>query len=243
LKRAIDEKLVKREELFISTKVWITHRNDPESCLKLQLQALGLEYVDLYLDHAPVSITNDLQGNVIKVPQHEFWKKMEIIKKTGLAKSIGVCNYNVQSLCNLLSFCEIKPVVNQFECHPYLIQSGLVKFCRDMDVRIMAYNSLGKNFYVAKSHSDNNLSLIDDPVISDVAKKYNRSPGVILLNWAASQDFIIIPSTSNAERFKENLQSMTFTMSKEDIEKVSKLNYKSLELEKEKMESQIFIIK
>ena len=224
IKKAIDDKLVKREELFISTKIWVTHREDPISCLQSQLKVLGLDYVDLYLDHAPVFVAKDMTGKDIKVPMHVFWKNMEEAVKKGLTKSIGVCNYNVQSLLNLLSFCEIKPVVNQFELHPYLTQPGLVKFCKEHDIKIMAYNSLGKNFYVEKFHKDSNLNLIEDKVVIEVALKNKKTPGVILLSWAISQDFIVIPSTSNPERFKENLISMTFKLSEEDIEKLNKLN-------------------
>jgi diketogulonate reductase-like aldo/keto reductase len=224
IKKAIEDKLVTREELFISTKVWVTHRNDPEACLKSQLQVLGLDYVDVYLDHAPVAIAKDTAGNVIKVPLHVFWTNMEGLVKKGLAKSIGVCNYNVQSLLNLLSFCEIKPVVNQFELHPYLTQPGLVRFCKENNIAIMAYNTMGKNFYVEKFHKNSNLSLIDDKVVIEVAQKNSKTPGLILLNWAISHDFIVLPSTSNPERFKENLQCLTFKLSDEDLEKLDKLN-------------------
>jgi len=224
LKKALDEGIVKREELFISTKVWITHRHDPEASLRNQLKALQLDYVDLYLDHAPMSIAKDESGVERKTPLHVFWKNMEDLVKKGLAKSIGICNYNVQSMVHLLAFCEIAPVVNQFEEHPYFTQKGLVDFCKLSNIHVMAYNSMGKNFFVEKFHSDKNLSVIDDKVVVEVGKKYNKTPGVILLNWAVSQGFIVIPSTSNPERFKENLQCLSFTMVKEDIEKISALN-------------------
>ena len=219
INKALDDKLVKREDLFIITKVWATHKSDPEASLIAQLKDLNLDYVDLYLDHAPVAYDNDKF-----FPQHIFWKNMEGVVKKGLAKSIGVCSYNVQLLMNLLSFAEIKPVVNQFEFHPYLTQPGLVKFCKDNNVKIMAYNSLGKNFFVEKYHSESKLNLIEDKIIGEVGKKYNKTNGVILLNWAISQDIIVIPSTSSAERFKENLQCLSFKMSDEDIQKISKLN-------------------
>jgi len=222
--KAINDGLVKREELFIITKIWSTWKHDPEAGLRAQLKNLDLDYVDLYLDHAPVWISVNPEGVMRSTPLHIFWKNMENLVTLGLTKSIGVCNYNVQMLDCLLAVAEIKPVVNQFEEHPYLTQKGLVNYCKTHDVAIMAYNTMGKNFYVEKFHKDANLSLIDDKVVVDMATKLGKSPGLILINWAISSGFIVIPSTSNPERFKENMQALTFRMSPEDIETINKMN-------------------
>jgi len=225
ISKAISEGLVKREELFIATKVFPIHKEDPEASLDGQLKDLGLDYVDLYLDHAPFTmITNPFTGQEVKGPLHLFWPKMEALVKKGKAKSIGVCNYNVQSLMNLLSFAEIPPAINQFEEHPYLTQEGLVDYCKLKNIHVVAYNSLGKNFFVEAFHKSSGLSLIDDKKVVEMAKKYEVSPGVLLLNWAISRGFSIIPSTSNPDRFKENLQCLEFKMSDEDIKELCKMN-------------------
>lgn len=149
---------------------------------------------------------------------------METLVQKGLTKSIGICNYNVQLIMSLLSFAKIKPVVCQFELHPYLTQPGLVRFCKINQIQIMAYNTMGKNYNVEKFHKDSGLNLISDKTITDLANKYGKTPGVILLNWAVSLGYVVIPSTSNPERFKENLECLNFKMSNDDIEIVSKLN-------------------
>jgi len=224
LAKAIKDGLAKREELFVVTKVYVTWRHDPEASLKMQLANLGLDYVDLYLDHAPKAINLDEGGVERKSPLHVFWQNMEGLVKKGLTKSIGVCNYNVQSLMNLLAFAEILPVVNQFEFHPYFTQTGLVDYCHKTNVKVMAWNSLGKNFFVGLYHSDKKLNLIEEKVILEKAKKYSKSAGQILLNWSVHHDGIIIPGTSNPNRFKENMCALDFKMTKEDAEEIDKLN-------------------
>ena len=124
VKRALQEGKVKREDLIIVGKVWLQGRKDPEQPLKRTLECFGIEYIDLYLDHWPYGKDYRNQDKINdpfmpNISIYEFWPKMEGLVEKGLAKSIGVSNYNFQCLSNLLSFCKIKPVVNEVEFNPY----------------------------------------------------------------------------------------------------------------------------
>jgi D-xylose reductase len=224
ISRVIKEGIVKREDLFIVTKLWVNRKHEAESSIKEQLDSLGLDYVDLYLDHWPMSIYKDKNGEQRSVPSHKVWKQLEDLVNKGYTKSIGVCNYNVQSLMDLLSYAEIKPVINQFENHPYLNQRNLVKYCQANNIQVMAYNSICRGGYVYKYHSKVNLNLLEEELIKEIAEKYNTNPGLIALNWALSQELIVIPSTSNPRRMKENMKALEFQLADEDLEKIGKLN-------------------
>jgi len=224
LTRAINDGIVKREELFIVTKLWVNRKHEAEESIKEQLASLNLGYVDLYLDHWPMPIYKSKNGEQKAVPAHKVWRQMEDLVIKGYTRSIGVCNYNVQSLMDLLSYAKIKPVVNQFEFHPYLNQINLVKYCQANDIQVMAYNSICRGGYVSKYHSHVNLNLLEEEIIKEMAEKYKTNTGVIALNWSLSQGLIVIPSTSNPRRMKENLKALDFEMSAEDIENIAKLN-------------------
>ena len=222
--KAISDGIVKREELFIITKLSTYEKNDPEKGIKGSLERLKVSYVDLFLDHWPSSDKRK-NGQVFKAePMHKYWPKMEELVKKGYTKSIGVSNYNIQSLCNVLSLCTIMPSVLELEYHPYLYQKSIRDFCMRMNIRIIAYNSLCKGPYVQDFHHDKHLNLLEEDVIKGMGKKYGKTPGQIALNWSISQGVIVIPRTSSKDRMKENLESMEFSMSEEDIEKIGQLN-------------------
>ena len=227
INKALNEGIVKREDLYIITKLNPIEKDDPEKAIKESLEKLNLSYVDLYLDHWP-SGDKFKDGKLYKaVPVHYFWPIIESFVSKGYTKSIGVSNYNVQSLLNILSFCKIKPAVNEIEFHPYLYQKNLVEFCKAQGIQVIAYNSLirGNSVQTYKDKfKDYSLNLLEEDVIKEMAKKYNTTEGLIALNWSISQDLIVIPRTSNPNRMSENLKAKDFRMSKEDIEKISKLN-------------------
>ena len=224
INKAISEGIVKREDLFIITKIWYTHKHVPEEALKSQLKNLNLTYVDLYLDHFPFSI-NEVEGKVIKTPTHVLWKNMEDLVKKGLTKSIGVSNYNAQLILDILSYCEIKPVVNEVEFHPYFYQSDLLEFCKNQDIVVIAYCSMCKANYIDLLHNKSvNLDLLSEKVIIDLGLKYNKTPGQIALNWALAQGVSVIPMSSKVNRIAENIGSLDFTLSNEDIKEISCLN-------------------
>jgi D-xylose reductase len=225
IKRAIDEGIVKREDLFVTTKLANYEKKDPESAIKQSLKTLGLDYVDLYLEHWPKFYDYEENNNKINMmPMHKIWPLMEKLMEKGYTKYIGVSNYNVQSLLNLLSFCKIKPLVNEIEFHPYLYQKKLVEFCRRENIILFGYNPLVKGCYSADTADEQHRNLLGEKLIIDLSKKYNKTVGQIVLNWSVSREVIPIPMTSNPHRMIENLKSTDFTIDKEDLQKIDNLN-------------------
>ena len=224
LKKALDDGLCKREDLFIIGKIWIAHRNDPEKAIKDTLQKLNLTYLDLYLDHWPsgndYSKPDDIQK---QVSIYDFWPKMEALVEKGLTRSIGVSNYNVQSLLNLLSFCKIKPVANEVEFHPYFYQENLLKFCDEENIALIAYYPLAKgngSRIYTKEHNGA-MDSFKEECILNLVNKYKKTPGQIILNWEVAQGIITIPGTSNPKRMEENLGALDFKMSEEDVKSLN----------------------
>ena len=225
VKKAIKEGIIKREDLFITTKLSKYEMTNPESCIKKSLKNLDMDYIDLYLIHWPKFFDYDKKGNKINlVPLHKIWPIMESFVEKGYTKYIGVSNFNVQSLLNLLSFCKIKPLVNEIEFHPYLFQKQLVNFCRREDIILFGYNPLVKGCYCADTAEENMRNLLGEKTIIDLSKKYNKTVGQIVLNWSISREVIPIPMTSNLHRMKENLGSTEFIMDKNDLQKIDELN-------------------
>jgi len=225
IKRAINEGIVKREDLFVVTKCWLTEKENPEKALKSSLEKLNLDYVDLYLDHWPCSKCYIENQDFKFVSLKDMWPKMEKLVDDGLTKSIGVSNYNVQNLLNVLSFCRIRPVINEIEFHPYLYQKNLKKFCDIEDIKILAYYPLIKgpknNNKFEKIMTEKNLDLLNEEIVLNLAKKYNKTPGQIILNWHLNMGVIPIPGTSNPKRMKENLGAADFKLNEDDIKSLS----------------------
>ena len=228
IKKALDEGLCKREDLFVIGKLWIEHKNDPEKAIKDTLAKLKLDYLDMYLDHWP-SGNNYTKEGVIKHPSiYELWPKMEDLVNKGLTKSIGCSNYNVQSLLNLLSFCRIKPVANEVELHPYYYQEGLKDFCDKENIALIAYYPLAKGNgaknYVKEHNGE--MDIFKEKIILDLVDKYKKTPGQIILNWEVMQGIVTIPGTSNPKRMAENLGALDFKMSEEDIKSLNQFGKK-----------------
>ena len=218
IKKAIEEGIVKREDLFIITKCYPYSKNDPENAIKNSLKNLKLDYVDLYLDHWPAFVEINEKGENYNLnPMHILWPKFESLIEKKYTKNIGVSNYNVQSLVNLLSFCKIKPFANEVEFHPYLYQKE--------NIKIIAYNPICKgNYDYHKGKEKLNLDLLNEPIIKELSNKYKKTPGQIVLNWEINKNVIPIPATSKTTRMKENLGALEFTMDESDIKKIDNLN-------------------
>ncbi len=158
------------------------------------------------------------------MPMHKLWEYFESFVEKGYTRYIGVSNYNTQSLCNLLSFCKIKPLVNEIEFHPYLTQKHLIEFFQRENILIFGYNPLVKGNYSANSAKQTNIDLLGEKIIVDLATKYKKTVGQIVLNWHVTKGVIPIPMTSNPNRIIENLGSTDFIMEEEDLKKIDTLN-------------------
>ena len=222
INKAIEDGLVKREDLFVVTKFWISEKEDPEKALKSSLERLNLKYVDLYLDHWPSGKCYNDPDKFKLVCLKDYWPKVEKLVEDGLTKNIGVSNYNVQNLLIVLSIAKIKPFVNEVEFHPYLYQKDLLEFCKLENIKILAYNPLIKGSYCKERHGkemeERNLDLFNETAIQYLANRYQKTPGQIILNWEIHRGVIPIPGTSNPERMNENLESAEFDMEESEYD-------------------------
>lgn len=202
--QAIKESGVAREELFVTTKVWNTAQGYESTLAAFEesRQKLGLDYVDLYLIHWP--------GSGSKVA--DTWRALEKLYKDGVVKAIGVSNFHVKHLQELIEVAEIKPMVNQVEFHPYLTQTELLAFCREQGIQFEAWSPLMQG------------NFLNEPVILELAEKYGRQPSQIVLRWDLQQGVVTIPKSIKEARIIENADVFGFELSAEDMDKLSALN-------------------
>ncbi|XP_060524657.1 aldo-keto reductase family 1 member B1-like [Cylas formicarius] len=230
LKAKFSEGGVKREDLFITTKLWNTyHRPDlVEKNLKISLADLGLEYVDLYLIHWPMAYKEDAdifprdsEGNIVfsDVDYVDTWKALEKLVEKGLAKSIGLSNFNKKQIERVLAVAKIQPANLQVECHPYLNQSKLIDFARSKGITVTAYSPLGSPDRPWAKPDD--PQLLDDPKLLQIAKKYNKTSAQVLLRYQVDRGIIVIPKSVTKSRIQQNFEIFDFSLSKEDIEKLN----------------------
>lgn len=201
--KAIRASNIPREELFITTKVW-NDRQGYEETLKAFEESrskLNLDYVDLYLVHWPIS------GKY-----KETWKALEKLYKEGLVKAIGVCNFKIHHLEDLLKDSEINPMVNQVEFHPRLTQKELLGFCKDHDIQLEAWGPLMRG------------QILDHPTLVEIANQYSKTPAQVVLRWEIQLGVITIPKSSHDHRIKENADLFDFELSLEDMTKIDDLN-------------------
>ncbi|XP_046549219.1 aldo-keto reductase family 1 member B7-like [Haliotis rubra] len=226
---------LKREDIFITTKLWVTyHEKDRVSlCIDESLKNLQLDYVDMYLIHTPVSmretgkrmgiypIDENNKPAFTEVPLLETWKGMEQVVRDGKAKSIGVSNFNMKQIEMICKSAAIKPATVQVECHLYLQQDKLFRFLKDRGITITAYSPFGSPARPAHILKEGAPRVLDDPVAKDLATKYKRSVGQIHLRYLVQRGIIAIPKSSNPSRIQENLKVFDFKLSHCDMSKLA----------------------
>jgi diketogulonate reductase-like aldo/keto reductase len=204
--RAIAEASVPREELFITTKVWNSDQGFEKTLRAFDesLERLGLDYVDLYLIHWP---TPNYDQYV------DTYKALEKLYHDGRVKAIGVCNFEIEHLERILKECEVVPVLNQVECHPYLVQNELKEFCAKHNIFVEAWSPL-----------DQGGEVLQDEVIQGIAAVHRKTPAQVVLRWHLQNNTIVIPKSVTPSRIEENINVFDFELSVNEIDQINKLN-------------------
>lgn len=240
IRRAIEEGICKRGDLYVTTKLWNTYHNPKHVPLALDksLRDLGLEYVDEYLIHFPISMEfvpferkyppewSNLDGKMVIVPNdiNATWKAMEGLVDKGKVHFIGLSNFNCQHIRQVLSTAKIRPTTLQIECHPHLSQQKLIRFAREEGIRVTVFSPMGATSYVSLNMSTHNDCLFHNPSIQKISNKYNKSPAQIMLRWAIQRNTLPISKSSSIKRMNENSAIFDFYLSNEDMDMIDGLN-------------------
>ncbi len=206
IKRAIEEGVVKREELFITTKLWIQDAGyeSAKRAFEKSLKKLGLEYIDLYLIHQPF-------GDI-----HCAWRAMEELYREGLAKAIGVSNFYPDRLMDLIVHHEVVPAVNQIEIHPFHQQKESIEFMKQYNIQAEAWGPFaeGRN------------NIFQNEVLVSIAKKHNKTVAQVILRWLIQRGIVAIPKTVHKERMIENISVFDFELDQEDMDRIVTIDKK-----------------
>jgi len=233
IKEQIDSGLVKREDLYIVSKLWNNyHRPDlVEVGLKESLEKLGLEYLDLYLIHSPCGIKEGLglhprdengRNLYSDVNFVDTWKALEDCVKSGLTRSIGVSNFNSKQVQRILDNCTIKPVTNQVECHPYLNQKKLIDYCHERGVIITSYSPLGSPDRPWAKPGE--VTLLQDPKILAIAENHGKTAAQILLRYQVQRGIPVIPKSVTKSRILENFDVSLYELTEEEMATLDSLD-------------------
>ena len=201
--QAIRESGVAREELFITTKVWNTDQGYESTLAAFDksLSKLGLDYVDLYLIHWPIKAKNS-----------DTWRALEKLYADGKVRAIGVSNFQIAHLEELLAGVKVKPMVNQIELHPMLSQVELRNYCKEHGIQIEAWAPLAQG------------RLLDNEVIAEIAARHNKTLAQVILRWDLQNGIVTIPKSVKEERIIANADIFDFELSAEEVSRIDALN-------------------
>ena len=199
--RAMKKSGLKREEIFLETKLWPFFYED-DNAVDKTLERLGTEYIDLLLIHQPA-------GNYVA-----GYRQMEKAYKEGKVKAIGLSNFNQAQIEEILGLCQVKPAVLQTEVHPYFQEQELKSFLSKEGMVIQAWYPLG--------HGDK--ALLEEPLFAELAKKYGKTNAQIILRWHIQDGNIVIPGSKNPAHIKDNFDLFDFSLTEEEMEKIAALD-------------------
>lgn len=203
IREGIKEAGISRDELFVTSKVWNADLGYESTiaAYEASLNKLGLEYLDLYLIHWPV------EGKF-----KDAWRALETLYTEGRVKAIGVSNFQIHHLEELMKDAEIKPMINQVEYHPRLTQRELQSFCQENGIQLEAWSPLMQG------------QLLDHEVLKDIAGKYHKSVAQVILRWDLQNGVVTIPKSTKEHRIVENAAVCDFELTQEDMERINGLN-------------------
>ncbi|XP_057295507.1 aldo-keto reductase family 1 member B1-like isoform X2 [Hydractinia symbiolongicarpus] len=229
LRETFSTESIKREDVFITSKLWIDDFCRVEDACKATLKNLQLKYLNLYLIHMPFEIDKNikevsLNDNVLAYDAkriQEVWKCMEKLVDDGLVAAIGISNFTTKKVKDLLgSSPRIKPACNQVELHPYLPQNQLVELCKKEGIAVVAYSPLSNLGRPDDCREEGEPSLLSDAVIASIAKKHKATRAQILLGWHIKRGTGVLVRSISKERIKENFESLQINLDDEDMVKI-----------------------
>ncbi|KAK3337415.1 NADP-dependent oxidoreductase domain-containing protein [Cercophora scortea] len=241
--RAIKEGIVKREELFIVSKLWNTFHDAErvEPIVRKQLADWGVDYFDLYLIHFPIALEyvdpsvryppswfydGEKEIRPSKATIQSTWQAMEALVPAGLARSIGVSNFQAQLLYDVLRYAKIRPATLQVEHHPYLVQQELLNLCKAEGIAVTAYSSFGPASFQEfnMEHATKLTPLMETEAIKSIAAKHGKATSQVLLRWATQRGLAIIPKSTRVDYLEANLAVTDFDLTDDEIAQISSLN-------------------
>lgn len=204
--KAIKESGIDREKLFITTKVWNADQGYEQTlkAFDASLERLGLDYIDLYLIHWPTPHYDQYI---------ETYKALEKLYSDGRVRAIGVCNFDIEHLERLLDECDVTPVLNQVECHPYFAQNELKDFCAKHNIYVEAWSPL-----------DQGGEVLTDEVVEKIAKAHGKTTAQVVLRWHLQNNTIAIPKSVTPSRIEENFDLFDFELSNEEMDAINRLD-------------------
>lgn len=236
--------LCRRDELWVTSKLWNTYhrREHVRPAAERSLRDLGVDYLDLYLVHFPIALeyvsfeeryppgwlydpAQPERGmRPARVPVSETWAAMEGLVRDGLVRNIGVCNFNIALLRDLLAHATIHPAMLQVELHPFLAQEKLLRFCTGEGIAVTGFSPLGASSYVPLGMAGGDESVLAHPAVLEVARRHGKTPAQVVLRWGVQRGTAVIPKTSRPERLAENLAIFDFALTDDEMRSISALD-------------------
>ncbi|NHW34725.1 aldo/keto reductase [Paenibacillus aceris] len=203
ISEALSETGLAREDLFVTSKVWNADLGYESTiaAYEASLSKLGLDYLDLYLIHWPV-----------KGKYKEAWRALETLYKEGRVKAIGVSNFQIHHLEDVMKDAEIKPMVNQVELHPLLTQKELLNYCKEQNIQLEAWSPLMQG------------QLFDHPVLGEIASAHGKSVAQVILRWDLQHGIVTIPKSTKEQRIIDNANVFDFSLTDEEMTRIDVLN-------------------
>ncbi|PKY29934.1 xylose reductase 2 [Rhizophagus irregularis] len=243
LKKAFDAGIVKREDIFVTSKLWNTNhaRKHVRQAVERTLRDLQLDHLDLYLMHFPIALKyvdpevrypaewyydpNKKEVIPENIPIQETWQAMEELVDAGLVKNIGISNCCAGLIIDLLRYARIKPSVLQIEHNPYLTQETLINYVKSQGMAVTGYSNFGNLSYVDLIPKAKTAPILfDQPIIKELASSKNKSPAQIVLKWCVQRQIAIVPKSNNHDRLAQNKLLFDFELTQEELHKISSLN-------------------